>query len=240
MRRTRERSLRASRTLYRGPIRAVIAVWDGEGRPGARGEPRKSSAYAEEQGVPLAWVPHQGPPGRSPASWGQPASRAQVVKAAADKLRVYNAARDRHAHSSTSAYTTCAKSSCRTWPGKYPSTRSACPGRRRPTGYSPTSPAPTSWPCVTKRRFRLLSRRIFALAAAAVAVVALQATISASSATWLAGFEVVFLGLPAAHPADEPPAGACTTSGSPAASWPSGSARATSWRWPEPVTKRNR
>ena len=83
-------------------------------------------------------------------------------------------------------------SSCRTWPGKYPSTRSACPGRRWPTGYSRTSPAPTSWPCITNPASCWLSQGIFALAAAAVVVVALQVTIWPGQ-EWVVGLEVLCL-----------------------------------------------
>ena len=66
---------------------AVIAVWDGE-RPRGQGGTAEIVGYAGEQGVPLAWVHTKD---RPTVTCVLDNRRAQVVKAAADKLRVYNA-----------------------------------------------------------------------------------------------------------------------------------------------------
>ena len=84
-----------------------------------------------------------------------------------------------------------------------------------------------------QRRFRRLSWAIFVLAAAAVAVVAMQADFWPGLPR-LAVLEVVCLvGLLFILVMDR---GGCTTSGSRAVSWPSGFARAISSRWRERVT----
>ena len=67
---------------------AIIAVWDGEKSRG-RGGTAEIVGYAQEQGVPIAWVHTKGGP---PVSYALENKRAEVVKAAAGKLRKYNAA----------------------------------------------------------------------------------------------------------------------------------------------------
>jgi hypothetical protein len=67
---------------------AIIAVWDGEKSRG-RGGTAEIVGYAQEQGVPIAWVHTADGPS---VSYAPENERAQVVKAAAGKLRKYNAA----------------------------------------------------------------------------------------------------------------------------------------------------
>ena len=79
-----------------------------------------------------------------------------------------------------------------------------------------------------QRWFLWLSQLIFGLAAAAVVVVAVQVTIWPQH-DWVVGFEILALiGLLVIFEMNR--RSACTTSGSPAASWPSGSARVISSR----------
>ena len=65
---------------------ALIAVWDGEKSRG-RGGTAEIVGYAQEHGVPIAWVHTAGGP---PISYALENSRAKVVQAAAGKLRRYN------------------------------------------------------------------------------------------------------------------------------------------------------
>ena len=166
---------------------ALIALWDGE-RSRGRGGTAEIIGYAQEQGVPLAWVHTKGEPVVDCAFENR---RAQVVKAAADKLRVYNAAAidpqefGQHVRDLR---------------------KELMPDMAReipvdPLGLSRETVASWVFPYFVRadvlalryqRRFRLLSWLIFALAAAAVAVVAIQANF-VPELTWLAGFEVVFL-----------------------------------------------
>ena len=67
---------------------AIIAVWDGE-KSGGRDGTAEIVGYAQEQGVPIAWVHTAGGP---PVSYALENKRAEVMKAAAEKLRKYNAA----------------------------------------------------------------------------------------------------------------------------------------------------
>ena len=166
---------------------AVIAVWDGE-PPRGQGGTAEIVGYAEEQGVPLAWVHTKD---RPTVTCVLDNRRAQVVKAAADKLRVYNAVAidppefDQHVRDLR---------------------KELMPDMAReipidPLGLSRETVAGWVFPHYVRadilalrhqRRFRLLSWLIFALAAAAVAVVAIQANF-VPELTWLAGIEVVFL-----------------------------------------------
>src|SRR5271165_173648 len=159
---------------------------------GTASRPRAGTAeivgYAEKQGVPLAWVHTKD---RPTVTCVPDNRRAQVVKAAADKLRVYNSVAidprefDQHVRDLR---------------------KELMPDMAReipidPLGLSRETVAGWVFPCFVRadvlalrhqRRFRLLSWLIFALAAAAVAVVAIQANF-VPELTWLAGVEVVFL-----------------------------------------------
>src|SRR5271165_386564 len=157
-------------------------------RPRARGEPRKSSATPKNKAY--RWR------GCTPRTARQsPASRTTAAprssRAAADKLRVYNSVAidprefDQHVRDLR---------------------KELMPDMAReipidPLGLSRETVAGWVFPCFVRadvlalrhqRRFRLLSWLIFALAAAAVAVVAIQANF-VPELTWLAGVEVVFL-----------------------------------------------
>ena len=166
---------------------AVIALWDGEPAQG-QGGPAEIVGYAEEQGVPLAWVHTKD---RPTVTCVLDNRRARVVEAAADKLRVYNTAAidpakfDQHVDDLR---------------------KELMPDMAReipidPLGLSRETVADWVFPYYVRadvlalryqRSFRLLSWLIFALAAGAVAVVAIQANFW-PGLTWLAGVEVVFL-----------------------------------------------
>jgi nucleoside 2-deoxyribosyltransferase len=149
----------------------IIAVWDGEKSQG-RGGTAEIVGYAQEHGTPIAWVHTKGGP---PAvSYALQNRRADVVKEAADKLRMYNtgandvAEFDEHLRELR---------------------KELMPDMAReipldPLGLSRETVAGWVFPYFIRadilalryqRRFRRLSWGIFALAAAAVAVVAMQA-----------------------------------------------------------------
>jgi uncharacterized phage-like protein YoqJ len=166
---------------------AVIALWDGEPSRG-QGGTAEIVGYAEGQGVPLAWVHTKDRPA---VTFVLDNRRAQVVKAAAGKLRVYNAGAinppkfDQHVRHLRKEL--------------MPDMASEIP--IDPRGLSRETVAGWVFPYFVRadvlalryqRRFRLLSWLIFALAAAAVAVVAIQANF-VPKLTCLAGIEVIFL-----------------------------------------------
>ncbi len=68
---------------------ALIAVWDGEQSRG-RGGTAEIVGYAQKQGVPIAWVHTKGD---LPVRYALQNRRAEVVQAAARKLRKYNKGR---------------------------------------------------------------------------------------------------------------------------------------------------
>ena len=69
---------------------ALIALWDGED-PRGQGGTAEIVAYAQEKGVPIAWVNTQGNPEPTYAHSYNQDSRAKVLTQAAGKLRTYNA-----------------------------------------------------------------------------------------------------------------------------------------------------
>jgi hypothetical protein len=166
---------------------AVIALWDGEKSRG-RGGTAEIVGYAQELGVPIAWVHTKGDP---TVTYHLETRRAEVVKAAAGKLRKYNtgvidsATVDKHARELR---------------------KELMPDIAReipidPLGLSRETVADWVFPYFIRadilalryqRRFRRLSRAIFALAALAVAVIAVQANFW-PKLNWLASFEVAFL-----------------------------------------------
>ena len=170
-----------------------VPAWSGSPAGGfgaaqarGRGGTAEIVGYAREQGIPLAWVRTKGDP---TVTCVLKTSRAEVVKAAAGKLREYNAGViktsefDRHA----------AELRDRLMPDMAPEIPVD------PLGLSREAIAGWLFPYFIRadslalrhqHRFRLLSWLIFALAAGAVAVVAVQANF-ASGLTWLAGIEVV-------------------------------------------------
>jgi hypothetical protein len=167
---------------------ALIALWDGEKSRG-RGGTAEIVGYAQEHGVPVAWVHTVGDP---VVDYALDTTRAGVVRAAACKLREYNARAikpeefDRHARALR---------------------KELMPDMAReipidPLGLSREKVA--GWICPYfiradilalryQRRFRRLSWAIFVLAAAAVAVVAMQANFW-PGLNWLATIEVLCLG----------------------------------------------
>jgi len=166
----------------------IIAVWDGEKSQG-RGGTAEIVGYAQEHGTPIAWVHTKGGP---PAvSYALQNRRADVVKEAADKLHMYNtgandvAEFDEHLRELR---------------------KELMPDMAReipldPLGLSRETVAGWVFPYFIRadilalryqRRFRRLSWGIFALAAAAVAVVAMQANFW-PRLTGLAVIEVVCL-----------------------------------------------
>ena len=148
---------------------ALIAVWDGEKSRG-RGGTAEIVGYAQEKGVPIAWVhTKEGPP----VTCALENSRADILRAAAEKLRKYNSARieksvfdERVRGLRTELMPDIAK--------EIPVD---------PLGLSRETIAGWVFPYFIRadilalryqRRFRWLSLAIFALAALAVAVVAVQ------------------------------------------------------------------
>jgi nucleoside 2-deoxyribosyltransferase len=166
---------------------AIIAVWDGEKSRG-RGGTAEIVGYAQEKGVPIAWVHTAGGPA---VSYALENKRAEVVTAAAEKLRRYNAAGidkpkfDKRVRELRQEL--------------MPDIAKEIPVD--PLGLSRETIADWVFPYFTRadilalryqRRFRWLSLAIFALAALAVAVVAVQTNFWPGH-NWLAAFEVVFL-----------------------------------------------
>ncbi len=167
---------------------AIIAVWDGEKSRG-RGGTADIVGYAQEQGVPIAWVHTAGGP---PVSYALENKRAEVVQAAAGKLRQYNAAKiDKSKFG---------KRVRELRQELMPDVAREIPVD--PLGLSREPIADWVFPYFIRadilalryqHRFRWLSLAIFALAALAVAVVAVQTNFW-PELNWLAAFEVVFLG----------------------------------------------
>ena len=69
---------------------ALIALWDGED-PRGQGGTAEIVAYAQENGVPIAWINTKGNPEPTYAHSYNQDSRAKVLTKAAGKLRTYNA-----------------------------------------------------------------------------------------------------------------------------------------------------
>jgi len=167
---------------------ALIALWDGRKSRG-RGGTAEIVSYAQEHGVPIAWVHAEGDP---VVDYALENSRADVIKSAAAKLREYNAGVikpaefDQHARALR---------------------KELMPDMAReipidPLGLSRETVASWVFPYFIRadilalryqRQFRRLSWAIFALAAAAVAVVAMQANFW-PGLNWLAVLEVLCLG----------------------------------------------
>jgi hypothetical protein len=169
---------------------ALIALWDGED-PRGQGGTAEIVAYAQENGVPIAWVNTQGNPEPTYAHSYNQDSRAKVLTKAAGKLRTYNArAIDR------------AKFDQRIQGLRdelMPDVAREIP--IDPLGLSREKVADWVLPYFARAdilalhyqsRFLLVSQGIFALAAAAVAVVALQVTIWPGQ-EWVVGLEVLCL-----------------------------------------------
>ena len=166
---------------------AVIALWDGEKSRG-RGGTAEIVGYALERGVPIAWVHTKGDP---TVTCHLETRRAEVVKAAAGKLRKYN---------------TGVIDSATFGKHERELRKELMPDMAReipidPLGLSRETVAGWVFPYFIRadilalryqRRFRRLSWAIFVLAALAVAVVAVQANFW-PKLNWLASFEVVFL-----------------------------------------------
>ena len=167
---------------------ALIALWDGQKSRG-RGGTAEIVGYAQEQSVPIAWVHTEGDP---VVDYALENSRADVVKSAATKLCDYNAAViepvefDQHARVLRKEL--------------MPDMAAEIP--IDPSGLSRETVASWVFPYFIRadivalryqRRFRRLSWAIFALAAAAVAVVAAQANFW-PRLPWLAVLEVLCLG----------------------------------------------
>lgn len=171
---------------------ALIALWDGED-PRGQGGTAEIVAYAQEKGVPIAWVNTRGNPEPTYAHSYNQDSRAKVLTKAAGKLRTYNArVIDR------------AKFDRRIQDLRdelMPDVAREIP--IDPLGLSREKVADWVFPYYVRadilalhyqRWFLWLSQLIFGLAAAAVAVVALQVTIWPQH-DWVVDFEVFFLGL---------------------------------------------
>jgi len=167
---------------------AIIAVWDGEKSRG-QGGTAEIVGYAQEKGVPIAWVPTTNTSG---PSYALENSRADVVNEAASKLRKYN---------------TGAIDSAEFDEQMRELRKKLMPDMAReipidPLGLSREAVAGWVFPYFIRadilalryqRHFRRLSVAIFALAALAVGVVAVQANFW-PRLNWLAVFEVLSLG----------------------------------------------
>lgn len=149
---------------------ALIAVWDGEQSRG-RGGTAEIVGYAQKQGVPIAWVHTKGD---LPVRYALENSRAEVVQAAARKLRKYNTTRI--------AAWRLRRRERKLRADLMPDMTRAIP--IDPLGLSREAMASWVFPYFIRadilalryqRRFRWLSLAIFALAAFAVGVVAVQA-----------------------------------------------------------------
>jgi hypothetical protein len=169
---------------------ALIALWDGED-PRGQGGTAEIVAYAQENGVPIAWVNTQGNPEPTYAHSYNQDSRVKVLTNAASKLRTYNARVidsekfDKRIQDLRDEL--------------MPDVAREIP--IDPLGLSREKVADWVFPYYVRadilalhyqRWFLGLSQLIFALAAAAVAVVALQVTIWPGQ-DWVVGLEVLCL-----------------------------------------------
>jgi hypothetical protein len=171
---------------------ALIALWDGED-PRGPGGTAEIVAYAQENGVPIAWINTKGTPEPTYAHSYNQDSRAKVLTEAAGKLRTYNA-----------RVLPSAKFDKRIQDLRdelMPDVAREIP--IDPLGLSREKVADWVFPYYVRadilalhyqRLFLWLSQLIFGLAALAVLVVALQVTIWPQH-DWVVVFEVIFLGL---------------------------------------------
>jgi hypothetical protein len=166
---------------------ALIALWDGEESRG-QGGTAEIVGYAQEHGVPIAWVHTKGDPA---ITCHLETRRAEVVKAAAGKLLKYN--------TGVIDSVTFGKHTRELRNELLPDMASEIP--IDPLGLSRETVAGWVFPYFVRadilalryqRRFRRLSWAIFALAALAVAVVAVQANFW-PKLNGLAWIEVAFL-----------------------------------------------
>jgi SMODS and SLOG-associating 2TM effector domain 1 len=166
---------------------AIIALWDGRSARG-RGGTAEIVAYARERGVPVVWINTEDP---QTITYELATPRIGVIKDTARKLYEYNVstidASDFRAQSRTVSE------------DLMPDITADMNGD--PLGLSRDKVADWLVPYFVRadvlttryqRRFRLLSWLIFALAAAAVTVVAIQ-TNFLPHWNWLAAIEVIFL-----------------------------------------------
>ena len=168
---------------------ALIALWDGED-PRGKGGTAEIVAYAQENGVPIAWINTHGSPEPTYAHSYNQDSRAKVLTRAAGKLRTYNA-----------RVIPSAKFDKRIQDLRdefMPDVASEIP--IDPLGLSREKVADWVFPYYVRadilalhyqRLFLLLSQLIFGLAAGAVVVVAVQVILSTDD--WVVAFEVFFL-----------------------------------------------
>jgi hypothetical protein len=166
---------------------AMIALWDGE--PGrGRGGTAAIVDYARRLGVPLVRVTTKGPPS-AVAELGTP--RADVIQQAARQLREYNASAISPAEFARQAGSERARLMPEITAG----------GDAGPVSRSMVQVADWLIPYFIRadvlatrlqRRFRALNSAMFVMAAAAVAVVAIQANFLADQ-NWLVLIEVVLL-----------------------------------------------
>jgi hypothetical protein len=166
---------------------ALIALWDG-GKSRGRGGTAEIVAYAQEKGVPIAWVHTTGD---HVVDYALENKRADVVKEAADKLCKYNAG---------------AIDSAEFDEQMLKLRKDLMPDMAReipidPLGLSREAMASWVFPYFIRadilalryqRRFRWLSVGIFILAAAAVGIVAMQANFW-PGLNWLAFIEALCL-----------------------------------------------
>jgi SMODS and SLOG-associating 2TM effector domain 1 len=166
---------------------AVIALWDGKPSRG-RGGTAEIVAYAKKQEVPWAWVHTEGEP---TVTWTLDTPRAAALQAAVRKLEDYNNKGIKPA--------TFARSMGDLHKELMPDITAETRGD--PLGLSRGTVADWLFPYLVRADalamrsqhwFRRASWLIFALAAAAVAVVAFQSNF-APGLNWLAIFEVAFL-----------------------------------------------
>jgi len=169
---------------------ALIALWDGED-PRGQGGTAEIVAYAQENGVPIAWINTMGNPEPTYAHSYNQDSRAKVLTRAADKLRTYDARVIRSAKFDKRIQDLRDE--------LMPDVAREIP--IDPLGLSREKVADWVFPYYVRadilalhyqRWFLGLSQLIFALAAAAVAVVALQVTLWPQY-DWVALLEVLCL-----------------------------------------------
>jgi hypothetical protein len=171
---------------------ALIALWDGED-PRGQGGTAEIVAYAQDNGVPIAWINTQGNPEPTYAHSYNQDSRTKVLTEAAVKLRTYNARvidSEKFGKRIQDLRDELMPDVAREIPID-------------PRGLSREKVADWVFPYYVRadilalhyqRRFLRLSQLIFGLAVLAVVVVALQVTIWPHY-DWVIAFEILFLGL---------------------------------------------
>jgi hypothetical protein len=175
---------------------ALIAVWDGQPASG-RGGTAEIVQYARERSVPLVWVHTRGDPPVT-AELHDDSERVRAIREAVRDLREYNQSEIAAAQFEANVQTQRKYLGLDTSPR--PPGQALAQAREDVAAWLIPFLVRADFLAVrVQRRFRNLSTAMFAMAAAAVAVVAVQTNFFPSK-EWLVGLEVLLLAVLLAIP----------------------------------------